>query len=158
MRLLTLAALMVARAAPLAAQQPQGASPAAAFEVDLANARWTNPSKADSSAQYAILRSDSISGTTQLLWRFRPNAKGPCEWHGANQSIVVVQGSVVVRRVGMDGATLGVGGFAFMPRTTRFQLTVGSEPTIIMSTLDGRPDFNVAPDSECTGQAISLEG
>lgn len=151
MKRIALAALMVTTAAPLAAQQPQGASSATAFEVDLAKVRWTSPSKADSSAQYAILRIDSNSGATQLLWRFRPNVKGPCEWHGANQSIVVVQGSVVVRRAGTDGATLGIGGFAFMPKTTRFQLTVGSEPTIVFSTLDGRNDFNVVADSECTG-------
>jgi hypothetical protein len=145
-----LAALMLMTVASLSAQTPQGSAAAVPFEIELAKVTWTSPSKADSSAQFAILRTDSISGATQVLWRFRPNVKGPCEWHAANQSIVVVQGSVTVQRAGTNGSTLSGGGFAFMPKNTRFQLTVGSAPTIVFATLEGRLDFHPASSSECS--------
>ncbi len=119
--------------------------------MNLSNVTWLSPSKTDSSAQFATLRIDSLSGATQSLWRFRPNLKGPCEWHAADQSIVVVQGSVTVRRSGMNGEALGVGGFAFMPKNARFQLAVGPVPTIVFSTLNGRLDFHGVADAECAG-------
>ena len=144
-----LAALVLATAASLSAQTPQGSAAPRPFETHLAKLTWTIPPKADSSVQFAILRADSVSGATQMLWRFRPNVKGPCEWHASNQSIVVVQGSVTVKRAGMNGTTLGVGGFAFMQKNTRFQLRVGSAPTIVFATLEGRPDLNPVGASEC---------
>jgi quercetin dioxygenase-like cupin family protein len=148
-----LAAFMLAAAVSLSAQTPQSSAAPRPFETELAKVTWTSPSKADSSVQFAILRADSVSGATQVLWRFRPNVKGPCEWHAATQSIVVVQGSVTVQRAGTSATTLGIGGFAFMPKNTRFQLTVGSAPTIVFATLEGRLDFHPVSASECAVSA-----
>ena len=153
MQRMALATLMLVSTASLPAQTLQGSSATAAFEIDLAKIKWTSPSKTDSSAQFAILRADSISGATQLVWRFRPDVKGPCEWHAANQSIVVIQGSVMVQRPGSSGSTLGVGGFGFMPKNTRFQLTVGSAPTIVFATMEGRLDFHPVSNSECSASS-----
>src|SRR5262245_18476222 len=151
MRRVALMAVLLCAVASLYAQVPQAAPRAAAFELPFSQLKWMSPSKTDSSVQFATLRVASASGATQVLWRFPPAFKGPCEWHAASQSVVVIQGSVVVGRAGSQGTTLGVGGFAFMPRNARFQLTIGSDPTIVLSTLDGRLDFHPVSDTECRG-------
>jgi quercetin dioxygenase-like cupin family protein len=136
-------------ATTLSAQAPQAVPRAAAFEVPFTQLTWVNAMK-DSSVQVATLRVDSTSGATQVLWRFRPGLQGPCEWHAANQTVVVIQGSIVVARPGST-STLGVGGFAFMPSNARFRLTIGAEPTMVLSTLDGRLDNHRVNNAECAG-------
>jgi hypothetical protein len=150
MKRVALTALVVCAGSSLA-QSPQGSPRTPALEIPFSQLKWTSPPGTDSSAQFAMLRVDSASGSTQLLWRFRRPVKGPCEWHAASQSIVVIQGSVVVQRNGAEGSALGVGGFAFIPRNTRFQLSVLTEPTMILSTLDGRLDMNAVGAAECRG-------
>jgi quercetin dioxygenase-like cupin family protein len=135
-------------ASTLSAQSQQAVPRVGAFEVPFDQVKWISATK-DSSVQLATLRVDSASGATQVIWRFRPGLKGPCEWHAANQSVVVIQGSIVVTRSGSKGTTLGVGGFAFVPQNVRFRLTIGSEPTMVLSTLDGHLDNHRVNDVEC---------
>src|SRR6185436_11333815 len=108
---IALTTLMLLPAVSLLGQSSQRPAKHQGLAVDFAKVKWTNVSPTDSTVQYSMLHVDSISGATQMLWRFPANAKGPCEWHGAGQGTAVIQGSIVVRHAGTAGTRLGVGGF-----------------------------------------------
>ena len=152
MTLIALATLMLVPVLPgvsLPGQSSRQPTQHQGLEVDFAKVKWTSVSPTDSSVQYSMLHVDSISGATQMLWRFPANAKGPCEWHDAGQDTAVIRGSIVVRHAGTAGTRLGVGGFSFVPKRMPFQVSTGPTPTIVFATLDGRFDMHVANASQC---------
>jgi hypothetical protein len=151
MRRIASAAFATAAAVLPVRASSQATSRGGVFEIPFAQLQWVSPSKKDSSAQFATLRVDSATGATQVLWRFRPGATGPCEWHAANQSIVIMNGSIVLTRPGSAVTRLEAGGFAYLPQNSRFRLTVGPEPTLVLTTLDGHLDMHVAAAAECRG-------
>jgi len=147
MRCLTLMALLLLPA-QLAGQGPHPSpSPAKAFEIDLAQVKWTDFGP----IQIAELYVDSVTGATQMLFRIPPNSTSPCHWHHAAESNLVVQGSAEMRHAGRrDWTALDVGGFSFVPKRMPHQIRSGPTLTIVFSTLDGRFDFNAVSDSQCT--------
>ena len=153
---IVLATLILLPGASLRGQTSQRPANHQGLGVDFAKVKWTSVSPTDSTVQYSMLHVDSISGATQMLWRFPANAKGPCEWHGAGQGTAVIQGSIVVRHAGTAGTRLGVGGFSFVPKRMPFQVSTGPTPTIVFSTLDGRFDKHVARDAQCKAAEGSL--
>jgi uncharacterized RmlC-like cupin family protein len=123
---------------------------AQAFEVGVAKIHWTALSPMDTAVRYAILRVDSVSGATQMLYRFPPSTTLPCHWHTASQGTMVLQGSLTWRRPGLtEGATLGVGGYTYVPAGMPFQLTTGPTVTIVMASLDGALDTHVVKPDQC---------
>src|SRR6185436_14865753 len=110
---------------------------------------WTNFSAKDKTAQYSILHVDSISGSTQMLFRIPPNDTSPCHWHTPTESNVVVQGSAVMRHAGVTSGALGVGGFSLVPKRVPHQISTGPTLTIVFSSLDGRFDFNPVANDQC---------
>jgi len=123
---------------------------AQAFELDLANTKWTALSPKDTAVRFAILRVDSVSGATQMLYRLPPNTASPCHWHTASQGTLVLRGSLTLRRAGLhDGATLGVGGYSYMPGGEPFQLTTGPTATVLVASLDAAFDIHAAPAEHC---------
>jgi hypothetical protein len=132
-------------AAGLAGAQRLSSGP---MELDLSKVKWTNLA-VDGSIQGAILRVDSLTGATQVLWRYSANLKSTCEWHGVNEVNVIVAGSAIVRRSGQTSEPLGIGGFSYVPKGTRFQLLIGPATTTILSSFDGPIDSHRVNDTEC---------
>lgn len=149
MRSLTIVVLMLILTVPLSAQSEHSAPDSAAFEIDFAKVKWENLLPNDSTVQLSKLHVDPITGATQMIWRLPPSSKSPCHRHIASESNVVVQGSLMMRHKGAPPASLGVGGFGFVPKSMPHQLITGPTPTIVFSSLDGPFTFEPVPDSLC---------
>ena len=127
---------------------------AQAVEIDFSKVKWSNLSPKDTATHFAILHVDSISGATQMVYSLPPNTTSPCHWHSASQGTVIAQGSETVGHAGVTkGATLGVGGYSFVPAHVPFRLRTGSTRTIVLASLDGRFDIHVVPDEQCQASA-----
>lgn len=123
---------------------------AQAVEIDFSRVEWKNLSPKDTAVRFAILHADSTSGTTHMLFRIPRNDTSPCHWHSAGESNVVVQGSVGMRHAGMaDRATLGVGGFSFVPKRMGHPISTGPTTVLVFSSLDARFDFHPVDDAQC---------
>jgi hypothetical protein len=133
------------------AQQAPVSAPS--FEIDFNSVKWTAIPNSTPTAYVATLKVDEGTGATQMLWKFAPNTTSPCHWHTANESNVVVRGSLTMRHMGATGATLGVGGFSFVAKRMNHLLTTGSTEAILFSSLDGRFDYNPVDASECGAPA-----
>ena len=127
---------------------------AQAVEVDFSKVEWKNLSPKDTVVRFAVLHADSISGATQMLYRFPPNMTSPCHWHSATQGTLVIQGSLKVRHRGMsDSVALGIGGYSFVPARMPFQVTTGPTVTVIAASLDGPFDIHAVGADQC-GSAL----
>lgn len=126
---------------------------AQAVEIDYSGIRWSSLSPKDTATRFAILHVDSVSGATQMAYSLAPNSTSPCHWHSASQGSVVAQGAETVTHAGTNGVTLGVGSYSFVPAYTPFRVSTGSSRTIVLVTLDGPFDVNVAPDERCKSSA-----
>ena len=123
---------------------------AQAVAIDFSRVEWKNLSPKDTAARFAVLHGDSISGSTQMLYRFPPNMTSPCHWHTAAQGTVVLQGSLKVRHRGTGAdAPLGIGGYSFVPARTPFQVTTGPTVTVIVASLDGPFDIHAVAGDQC---------
>jgi len=123
---------------------------AQAIEIDGSKLQWINLSPKDTTARYAILHVDSVSGATQMVYSLPPNTTSPCHWHTASQGSVVAQGSETVWHAATrEGTTLAVGGFSFVPARTPFRLRTGPTRTMVLVSMDGRFDIRVVPDEQC---------
>lgn len=130
-----------------------GADPGVRIEVDFDHIEWVALTKTDPKVYTATLKIDESTGATQMLWKFSANAVGPCHWHTANESNVVVKGSITMRHMGTAGVTLGIGGFSYVPKKMNHQLTTGPTETVVFSSLDGRFDLNIVDASACIAPA-----
>ena len=135
-----------------ASAQPAGQAQAQLPSIEIAfdNIQWVALRNTEPKVYTSTLKVDDSTGATQMLWKFPPNAVGPCHWHTANESNVVVKGSITMRHMGTAGATLGVGGFSYVPKKMNHQLTTGPTETVVFSTLDGRFDLNIVDASACS--------
>jgi hypothetical protein len=132
---------------------------AQAVEIDFSRFKWRSLSPKDTASRYAILHVDSISGATQMVYSLPSNTTWPCHWHSASQGSVVAQGSEKVERAGVsEGATLGIGGYSFVPSRMPFRLRTGRTWTIVLASLDGPFDIRIAPDEQCQSTAPIAAG
>lgn len=134
----------------VASAQPARQGQTASIEVEFDHVQWVALTKTEPKVYTATLKVDESTGATQMLWKFPPNAVGPCHWHTSNESNVVVKGSITMKHMGTAGATLGVGGFSYVPKKMNHQLTVGPTETVVFSSLDGKFDLNIVDASACT--------
>ena len=146
-------ALVSQTAAPAQPAVGQAQTQASSIEVDFDHIQWVALTKTDPKVYTATLKIDDSTGATQMLWKFPANAVGPCHWHTANESNVVVKGSITMRHMGAAGATLGIGGFSYVPKKMNHQLTTGPTETVVFSSLDGRFDLNIVDASACIAPA-----
>ena len=133
----------------VASAEPAQQAQTPTIEVDFDHVQWVALNKTEPKVYTATLKVDESTGATQMLWKFPPNAVGPCHWHTSNESNVVVKGSITMRHMGTAGATLGIGGFSYVPKKMNHQLTTGSTETVVFSSLDGRFDLNIVDASGC---------
>ena len=148
---LTLA--LVSQTAAPAQPVGQAQTQASGIEVDFDHIQWVALPKTDPKVYTATLKIDDSTGATQMLWKFPANAVGPCHWHTANESNVVVKGSITMRHMGTAGASLGIGGFSYVPKKMNHQLTTGPTETVVFSSLDGRFALNIVDASACNAPA-----
>ena len=134
----------------VASARPAQQAQTPTIEVDFDHVQWVALNQTEPKVYTATLKVDESTGATQMLWKFPPNAVGPCHWHSSNESNVVVKGSITMRHMGTDGATLGIGGFSYVPKKMNHQLTTGPAETVVFSSLDGRFDLNIVAASACT--------
>ena len=144
---LSLALLSPAAASTQTATKSQIQSPS--IEVDFEQIQWVALPNTDPKVYMSTLKVDDSTGATQILWKFPANAVGPCHWHTSNESNIVVKGSITMRHMGTTGATLGVGGFSYVPKKMNHQLTTGAMETVVFSSLDGRFDLNIVDVAAC---------
>jgi hypothetical protein len=124
--------------------------PAQTAEIDASKFQWTNLSPKDTTARYAILHVDSVTGATQMVYSLPPNTTSPCHWPSASQGSVVAQGSETVWHAATrEGTTLAVGGFSFVPARTPFRLRTGATKTMVLVSMEGRFDIHFEPDERC---------
>src|SRR5690349_19590337 len=102
-------------------------------EIEFEKVKWAPLSPKDTMVGVAMLRVDSVSRATQMLYRLPPNTTSPCHWHTASQGTMVLRGSLSVRRIGAaNGPRLGVGGYAFFSGGTPFEIVAGPTVTIVV--------------------------
>ena len=94
----------------VASARPAQQAQTPTIEVDFDHVQWVALNQTEPKVYTATLKVDESTGATQMLWKFPPNAVGPCHWHTSNESNVVVKGSITMRHMGAAGATLGIGG------------------------------------------------
>jgi quercetin dioxygenase-like cupin family protein len=133
----------------VASAQPAQQAQMPSIEVDFDHVQWVALNQTEPKVYTATLKVDESTGATQMLWKFPPNAIGPCHWHSSNESNIVVKGSITMRHMGTAGGTLGVGGFSYVPKKMNHQLTTGPTETVVFSSLDGRFDLNIVSPSAC---------
>ena len=88
------------------AQPAQQAQTTPSIEVDFDHVQLVALTKTEPKVYTATLKVDESTGATQMLWKFPPNAVGPCHWHTSNESNVVVKGSITMKHMCTAGATL----------------------------------------------------
>ena len=133
----------------VASAQPAQQAQTPSIEVDFDHVQWVALNQTEPKVYTATLKVDESTGATQMLWKFPPNAIGPCHWHSSNESNIVVKGSITMRHMGTAGGRLGVGGFSYVPKKMNHQLTTGPTETVVFSSLDGRFDLNIVSPSAC---------
>jgi len=121
-----------------------------AFEIDFSNVQWTPFPSKESGVAISMLRVDSTSGTTHMLFRIPPNATSPCHWHTGSESNFIARGSAKMWHTRMvESGMLGRGGFGFMSAKMRHGIATGPSGALVFSVLDARFDFHAVAAEEC---------
>ena len=133
-------------AAPAHAQGPAGGARMSAHPVNIAAAdmKWNRmfPELGEKSSEIAILQVDSTTGATRLMIRVPANFHVPRHWHSANETHTVVSGTFIVECEGKR-ATLGPGGFNYMPRKMVHEAwTPADQGAVLFITVDAAWDNN----------------
>jgi len=91
----------------------------------------------------AAVRSDPATRVRQLLVRVPANTLLPSHWHSGDETQLVVRGAVRVRDAAGQEATLGPGGFSFLPARLPHGLSTGPEEVLLLVTTTGEWDIHL---------------
>jgi quercetin dioxygenase-like cupin family protein len=136
-------------AAPLTVALAQNAPPHAAMDapatIQFRDLKWqqTNPERGANSPQVAILHESPRA--TELLIRNPKNFHVPRHWHSADETLLVLQGSFIVKHDGDEQRmTLTPGGaLAWVPANMIHEAwTPPDQDTVLYVTTAGKFDIN----------------
>jgi quercetin dioxygenase-like cupin family protein len=107
--------------------------------TNLATADWSREKGAVAGSEGAMLHTDPKTGGMDLLVRFPGGHIIAPHFHDSNERIVVVEGSLTLRREGAD-TTIEIGGFAFLPAREVQRLSCSSKTRCTFYLMwDGKP-------------------
>ena len=98
--------------------------------------------------EIAFLRTPAKGGPTELAFRVPPGFRAPRHWHSANETNVVLQGTFNVQMDDGSRASLGPGGYSYIPRYMIHEAWCGDGATcVVFTTVDGAWDVYAATDT-----------
>ena len=156
-RIASLASLCLIAVAPAYSHPPEhpapsGVSPHAAMPavakhefLSLADVKWQHivPEMGEGSPRIAFLHTDPATGAAHLLIWTPRNFHVPRHWHSANETHLILEGTMAFQADGGERVSQKHGDFNFMPKKMIHQAwTTANEDALIYITVDGPWDIN----------------
>ena len=117
-------------------------TPPHAMHAKYDDLKWQSmiPELGADSPQAAILHVDPKTQATQLLIRLPKRMQVPTHWHSANETHMVIKGTMVFEHGG-ERHELGPGGFNYLPARIHHQAW-SSDDALVFITVDSAWDVN----------------